>query len=59
MKIWIGVFSETSFSLMRAEFIELSVSARSAAAAGVGWERIIHVSVCSIRSFNKGTYASA
>jgi hypothetical protein len=35
-------------------FIELSVSARSAAAAGVRWERIIHVSVCSIRIFNKG-----
>lgn len=39
MKVCIGVFSETPFSLMRAKFIKLSVSARSATAAGVRWER--------------------
>lgn len=60
MKVCIGVFSEAPFSLMRAELIELSVSARSAAAAGVGWERSSFMSACvQFVSSTKGTYASA
>ncbi|MFZ3181131.1 MAG: hypothetical protein WA156_13200 [Methylocystis silviterrae] len=55
MKVCIGVFSEAPFSLMRAEFIELFSSLgkkRDGGRRQVG-AFIIHVSVCSIRIFNK------